>query len=182
MFNTKMHKHHITPKCMLKHKSKEFINRPDNLVLVPYNYHIALHKWLYMLTGDLGCEIAFTLMKTGKFGITSCSKETRLKMSINAKTRKYSKETRLKMSLAKKGRPPWNKGKKLPKFAKIRTGEGNPMFGIKGQDIYNSKIWVINGSIFYSSEEASKSVGVGATTIRRWCTLNVPLCYSTGGM
>jgi len=63
--NMKTFKHHITPQCMLRHKSKDFVDHPSNIIRVNYKQHVALHKWLYRLTGHDGCEVAFRAMSGG---------------------------------------------------------------------------------------------------------------------
>ena len=88
--------HHITPKCLLKHKSKKFIDSPTNLIEVEYKHHIALHKWLFMLTGDYGCEFAWNCMNNGRLPDKSGIK--------------LSNKTRKKMSKAQTGEKHWNYG------------------------------------------------------------------------
>jgi len=121
MSNSKI-KHHITPQCMLKHKDNEFVDHPSNLVEVDFETHKALHKWLFRLTGDSGCEISYWLMATGKpngrLGV-KLSEETKKKMSDAKKgvpkTAKHIENNR-KAQLGKNtGNASWSKGKKFSK-------------------------------------------------------------------
>lgn len=63
----KTQKHPITPRCLLKHKDKEFVNRPENLVDLTHREHLKAHQWLAMLTNDQLCWFAYLGMKSGKW-------------------------------------------------------------------------------------------------------------------
>ena len=109
------HNHHITPRCLLQHKSKSFVDRADNIIRVTLKQHIALHKWLFMLTGDRGCESAYHSMSSKKF-------------HYNRQGRTLSNDTRQKMSESRqkflKANPEYHKERSL-----LTTGKNNPMYG-----------------------------------------------------
>ena len=168
MSKTIYHNHHITPKCLLKHKSKKFIDHQSNIIQVSLKHHIALHKWFFMLTGDRGCESAYIGLKTGKFHFDS----TGIKLTKEHK-RKISKSLSGKFNyLYGKHKDHPRYGTKLSKYTKqkIRLTKQNKC--------YNSKKWSINGKIFNSSREAGIYLSVSQSTIVKWCNKNIPLCYN----
>jgi len=167
MSKTIYHNHHITPKCLLKHKSKEFVDHPSNIIRVELRHHITLHKWLFMLTGDAGCESAYYGLLTGKFTLI-----------------KHTTQTKQKISKANKGRSrPDIKGKNHFFYGKSHTKEQLKQNRIKhlGKNNTCHKKWTVNGKIFYSLNEASIFFNVHSSTIRRWCLpeskYHIPLCY-----
>ena len=159
IYNTTQ-KHHITPKCLLKHKPKSFIDDPKNIVKIEYKYHVAAHKWLFMLTGDAGCELAYHCMRNDKF-------------YYDATGRSVSSKTRKKLSISNKNKIPWITGKKHSE--KTKKKQSISKIGILNP---RSKKWIINGKLFYSSYEAARFFEVDRSTINQWIKKNYPLCYS----
>ena len=176
----------------MKHKPKSFVDDPKNLVDLKYEYHIAAHKWLFMLTGDSGCECAWVVMRTGKFKRDNSGKnnpmygrkhteEELLKMSESQKGRIIPEEQRKNMSLAKKGKC---FGLNNNFYGKNHSEETKRKMSITRRDMYtgkkhpNSKIWVIQGKVFESSRTAANFFDVSTTMISYWCINNFPFCYN----
>lgn len=186
----KLQKHHITPRCLLKHKDKSFIDRPDNLVMLTYEQHIKAHKWLYMLLGSSLMESAYMSMKHGKFinkgGYSNpFSQEHKDNMSKvkkgivfaeknNFYGKKHSEESKKMMSASKKITALGNincLGFKHSKDTRKKMSESG-----KGK-IRNFRKCIIKGIHFNSLKEAGEYFKVYPATIRRWINYNKESCY-----
>lgn len=174
METIKYHNHHITPKSLLKHKSKEFINDKCNIVRVTVKQHIALHKWLFMLTGHPYCESAYYSMKTGKFIFFKHTPESINKMIGSNNPMygiKHSEKTKQLQSELKRGKnnPFYNKKfspDHLKNLSIAKSGKNHPL----------ARTWLIFGKIFNTSKDAGDCFGVYRTTILRWCNTKLPHC------
>jgi hypothetical protein len=106
--------HHITPRCFLRHKPKEFINRPENIIRITHKQHIAVHKWLAMLTQDYRMYRAWIAMDTGKFSFD----QTDLHHSSQSKSK-----------ISKAFIEKWKDPSYRDPLVKMKQGETNPFFG-----------------------------------------------------
>lgn len=172
----KLQKHHITPKCLLKHKDKSFVDRPENIVMLPYEQHVKAHKWLAMLTNEPGCWLAYEVMISGKFSTNGWkpSKDTLMKMKKSQLGRKHSNETKEKIRSAHKGMTYSDYTKE--KISILKTGNKN-MLGkkhseetlLKFRNKRRKRLWHIKERIFNSSQEAAEFFNVHQGTISNWC-------------
>lgn len=90
--------HHIIPKCWFKHYNLEVDDSISNTVLLTYENHKKVHTLAYKCAKEiwLKTKLSFAAHLMG-------DKEAKYK---------FSEETKKKWSESRKGRIPWNKGKK----------------------------------------------------------------------
>lgn len=177
----RIEKHHITPRCLLKHKDKSFINRKYNMVRLPRREHDKAHQWLFMLLGDAcgtGIPHAYYAMVLNKWYSDSrrgkpLTKKTKKKISEAHKGKKASEESRKKMSEAHKGtvysqerRDKFReqcKNRVVSKKTKRKMSEAAKRTGS-----VNSKRCSVYGVIYRSVREATKHSGKSYLTVFKY--------------
>lgn len=109
--------HHIIPKCLGGTGSARNINH-SNIVLLTAKEHYMAHRLLVKIYPDnkyLQRAMMFMVQSNNKERYAPSSRifETiKLECIDRLKNRKFSDEARKKMSEAKKGKQPWNTGKR----------------------------------------------------------------------
>jgi len=128
--------HHILPKCL------GGSNDEENLVLLIAKEHFVCHKLLtYIYKENISLIYAFFMLShfekykiyissrdyeniRNLIAITPITDEKRINLKLGVKKRKpISENTRKKMSDLKKGKIPWNKGKKHSEESKKKMSE-----------------------------------------------------------
>lgn len=134
----------------MKHKSKEFVDRPDNIAYLTLEEHIKAHKWLFMLLQDESSEFAYNAMMNGKFvfgghdvGVFAGDKNPMY-------GRKHTDDAKEKQRLARLGKSPTNKG--IPMTSEQREKISLSLIG-KVIGNQNAK-----GMTYTHSEEAKKAI------------------------
>lgn len=122
-----MHRHHITPRCLLKHREKEFVDRPENIVELTFKQHVKAHKWLAMLTQDETLWWTWIMMSDQKDASWYL------------------------------GMTPHNFGIPNPEKSEQMKGEGNPMFGKTHAPDVIEKISQASSDRIRTEEERQKS-------------------------
>ena len=98
------HKHHIIP----KHAGGT--DEPSNIMEVSVEEHAELHLALYLEHGKVADWVAYHMLS----GKTTEAEIMRSKLLTerNLQRGSHSEETKRRISESRKGKPPWNKGKK----------------------------------------------------------------------
>lgn len=141
---------------------KEYIKKYD--CFCPIGYNIDLGG-----KGN-GNHSESTKNKISKTKKGNYSEKQRIANIDSHKGLKLSSETKLKISLSMKGKPSWNKGKKMPKghsekMRKIMTGKKMDKKQIEILDKENSIKLVCDGVV-----DASNKIGVSIGSISRLCS------------
>lgn len=141
---------------------KEYIKKYD--CFCPIGYNIDLGG-----KGN-GNHSESTKNKISKTKKGNYSEKQRIANIDSHKGLKLSSETKLKISLSMKGKPSWNKGKKMPKghsekMRKIMTGKKMDKKQIEILDKENSIKLVCDGVV-----DAANKIGVSIGSISRLCS------------
>jgi group I intron endonuclease len=141
---------------------KEYIKKYDCFCPVGYNIDLG--------GKGNGNHSESTKNKISKTKKGNYSKKQRIANIDSHKGLKLSSETKLKISLSMKGKPSWNKGKKMPKghsekMRKIMTGKKMDKKQIEILDKENSIKLVCDGVV-----DAANKIGVSIGSISRLCS------------
>lgn len=124
-----MHRHHIKP----KHAGGT--DDPSNIVHLTAEEHALAHKELYEKYGRWQDKLAYE----GLLGLKDKEEIVREVARITHTGKIVSVESRAKMSAAKKGRIPWNKGKKRTEWLSNETIAQLDRTGIRHSETTKAK-------------------------------------------
>ena len=159
------HKHHIIP----KHAGGT--NDPSNIILLSVEEHAETHQVLYEKYGRWQDRMAWKVLS----GQITNQEANRLKRIESNKERwadpEFKKRTSKKISEAKKGRPPWNKGKKQSEEHRRNNSEAQKGL-VRGKQSQSHKDKIAAALakeyiITYPDGHEEK-----ITNLRKWCKEN----------